>query len=440
MDFNAFFLRCRFWINDFFKGSPIRKPYKEIKYIQENSFEKGFPIRQQHLRQLLDYAAKNTLFYKGFYGKPLKDFPIMNKNALLEHFNEIAVDKDKIPGQVGDVHIQTTSGSTGTPFKIPQDTLKRLRRIAELKYFGAIAGFKTHDKLIHLRTWNRWQQKTAKQIKTENIIPFDIARMADEDLKRLCELIVSSKAVCLRGYASSLGKLAEFANGKGYKFPHLKLAIAGAESLQDDARALFKKVMHADIQSQYANEECGIMAQERVPTKESENPMYWNHASYFFEILKFDSDKPAEYGEIGRIVITDLHNYAFPLIRYDNGDTAMQLPPDEYSNGYPIIGKLYGRRFDLTYSTTGVAIFPLTYGRILKHFDNIAQWQFVQNDEKKYALNLIMRGDDSNLPSIIDQLKEYLGSDAEIKINKVEDIPVLASGKRKPVVNNWKKI
>ncbi len=439
MDINAFFLRCRFWLKDFFKGSPIRNPYKEIKYIQENSFEKGLPIRQQHLRQLLDFAAKNTQFYKGFEGKPLTDFPVMNKNSLLEHFNEIAVEKEKIPGQVGDIHIQTTSGSTGTPFKIPQDTLKRQRRIAELKYFGAIAGFKTHEKLIHLRTWNRWQQKTAKQIKTENIIPFDIARMADEDLKRLCELIISSKAVCLRGYASSLGKLAEYANGKGYKFPRLKLAIAGAEALQDDTRALFKKVMHADIQSQYANEECGIMAQERVPTKESDNPMYWNHAGYFFEILKFDSDEPAEYGEIGRIVITDLHNYAFPLIRYDNGDTAMQLPPDEHSNGYPIIGKLYGRRFDLTYSTAGVAIFPLTYGRILKHFDNIAQWQFVQNSKKEYTLNLIMRGDDSNLPSIINQLKEYLGSDADIKISKVEDIPVLASGKRKPVVNNWKK-
>jgi phenylacetate-coenzyme A ligase PaaK-like adenylate-forming protein len=92
----------------------------------------------------------------------------------------------------------------------------------------------------------------------------------------------------LRGYASSLGKLAEYVKGKNYQFPHLKLAIAGAESLQDDVRALFKDVMHAEIQSQYANEECGILAQERVPTQEKDNPMYWNHSGYFFEVLKFD--------------------------------------------------------------------------------------------------------------------------------------------------------
>lgn len=438
MDLNALYLRARFWTNDFFKGSPIRKPYNEIKFIQEHSYQEGLSIREKALHQLLEHARQNTIFYKNIKECNLQAFPIMNKTSLLEHYNDICVDKSKIPGQIGDVHIQTTSGSTGTPFKIPQDTLKRQRRIAELKYFGAIAGFKTHSKLIHLRTWNRWQQKTAKQIKTENIIPFDIARMADEDLKRLCDLIISSKAVCLRGYASSLGKLAEFAKGKGYKFPHLKLAIAGAESLQDDARALFKEVMQADIQSQYANEECGILAQERVPTREKDNPMYWNNSGYFFEVLKFDSDEPAQYGELGRIVITDLHNYAFPLIRYDNGDTAMLLPPDEHSHGYPVLGKLYGRRFDLTYSTSGTAIYPLTYGRILKHFDNIVQWQFVQEDRNKYELKVILRDKSVSLDPILSELKEYLGSDALITINHVNEIPILASGKRKPVVNNWR--
>lgn len=38
-----------------------------------------------------------------------------------------------------------------------------------------------------------------------------------------------------------------------------------------------------------------------------------------------DSDEPAEPGELGRIVITDLFNYAFPILRYDNGDTAVAV-------------------------------------------------------------------------------------------------------------------
>ena len=438
MDVRATFLRALFWMTDFLKGSPIGNPYREIKYIQEHSYDDGLPIRIKALHRLMDYAREHTIFYKNVKGYELDSFPIMDKMKLIEHYNEICVDATEIPEQHGTVHIQTTSGSTGTPFKIPQDTRKRQRRVAELKYFGKIVGFQTHDKLIHLRTWNKWQKKTSKQIKAENIIPFDIATMDEDALKRLCDLTVNEKAVCLRGYASSLGKMAEYANGKGYKFPCLKIAIAGSEALQDDVRALYKSVMNSEIISQYANEECGVLAQERIPTSETENRMYWNHSGYFFEILKFDSNAPAEYGELGRIVITDLYNYAFPLIRYDNGDTAILFPPDEHSNGYPVLGKLFGRRFDLTYSTSGAAIFPLTYGRILKHYHNIAQWQFVQEEEKKYILKLVMRGDIGDLDSIVKQFKEFLGSDAIITIEFVTAIPVLASGKRKPCVNNWK--
>lgn len=439
MDCKALYLRHRFWLNDFIDGSPIGKPYREIKYIQEHSFEKGLPIREKKLVRLLDHARKHTNFYKNIGGYQLASFPVMNKLSLIEHFEDIKVSEEFIPGQKGKVHLQSTSGSTGTPFTIPQDTGKRQRRVAELKYFGKIVGFNSHEKLIHLRTWNRWQQKTSKQIKSENIIPFDISSMGDKELYNLCEMIQAERAVCLRGYASSLGRLAEYADEKGVHCPSLKIAIAGSESLHDDTRALYKRAFGCEIISQYANEENGILAQERIPTVESGNKMYWNYSGYFIEILKLESDEPADYGELGRVVVTDLHNYAFPMIRYDNGDTAVLLPPDEYSNGYPVLGNLYGRRLDLTYDTSGRAISPMTYGRIMKHYgDNVAQWQFIQEGGGEYRLKIVVRNDDLPQEEVVGLLREKLGDNADIKIEFVDEIPVLASGKRKPVVNNWK--
>lgn len=366
----------------------------------------------------------------------------MNKLKYLEHYNEIKVDESKIPGQVGPVHIQTTSGSTGTPFAVPQDTLKRQRRVAELKYFGKIVGFETHEMLIHLRTWNRWQQKTAAQIKSENIIPFDIAEMGERRLKELCQIIIDNNALCLRGYASSFGLLAQYVKAHPMAFPSLKICIAGSEALLDDVRAEVKENLQCEIISQYANEECGILAQERIPTRDTDNVMYINHAGYFFEVLKMDSDEPAEYGELGRIVITDLHNHAFPIIRYDNGDVGMLGEPDEYSHGYPILKKLYGRRFDVCYTVDNEPFSPMTIGRTLKHFDQIAQWQFVQKGQKEYLLKIVMRTSVSAkeyLTPVIPVLKSTLGESAVINIEQVDEIPVLASGKRKPVVNEWKK-
>lgn len=440
MDFHAAILRNRFWLRDLLHGGKISRPYREIRYMIEHEKEEIESIRNRKLRDLLQYAQNNTVFYRDMKSFNLSDYPIMDKTALIEHMQEISVKPELILGQKGSVHIQRTSGSTGTPFAIPQDTKKRNRRVAELKYFGKIVGFDSHEKLIHLRAWNKWQKKSSQQIKSENIIPFDVSTLGDEEMVQLCNLIVKEKALCLRGYVSAFNSVANYILNSGieYKFPSLRIIIAGGEALHDDVRAKIKEAFGCDVMSQYADEECGILAQERVPTSDGENVMYWNNASYVVEVLKMDSDAPADYGEPGRVVITDLHNYAFPMIRYDCGDVAVQLPPNEYSHGYPVLGKLMGRRFDLTYSTDGKIVHPLTYGRTFKHFDSIVQWQFVQKKEKEYVLKVVLRDEQPNLDEAIEKLYEVLGKDAEISIEVVNELPVLASGKRKAVENEWK--
>ena len=443
MDFNVFYLRSRFWITDYLKGSPIGKQYNDVRYIDTHTKEQCASIIEHKLHALLMHAQKHTEFYARFSSLTLTDYPIMNKMLLIENMSRIQVVPSEIPSQIGDVHIQRTSGSTGVPLAIPQDTIKRQRRIAELKYFGHMVGFTTHEKLVHLRTWNKWQSKTNSQIRLENIIPFDISKFGPEDLENLCNLLVTEKVVCIRGYSTTIANLATYVKNAPtkWRFPHLKVIIAGGEALYDDVRQMVKECMHCEIISQYADEECGILAQEKVPTKSTDNVMYFNHSSYIFEILKLDSVEPAAYGEVGRIVITDLHNYAFPLIRYDCGDTCIMMPPNEYSNGYPVIDKLYGRRFDLTYSTDGKAVSPLAYGRILKNYDIVSQWQFVQLDEKRYQLRLMLKsGSIEQLSEAIVLFKEILGKDADLEIKEVEDIPILCSGKRKPVINKWKNI
>lgn len=442
MDLHAKQLREEFWANDALNGSPIGTPYNEIKFLNEHTEEEGREIRQSKLHEILDYAQNNCNYYKYRNYKSLSDFPVMNKSLYIKHYNEIKVETSNIPHQVGSVHIQTTSGSTGTPFAIPQDTLKRNRRIAELKYYGKIVGFDTHECLIHLRTWNKWQNKTPQQIKSENIIPFDISEMGDSRINELCNLIKENNALCLRGYASSFDLLSKYVKEHPMEFPSLKICIAGSEALHDDVRMNVKEYLNCEIISQYANEECGILAQEKIPTKSKDNVMYLNHASYYFEILKLDSDEPAAYGELGRIVITDLHNHAFPIIRYDNGDVGVIAPPNKYSNGYPILSKLYGRRFDICYTTKKQPFSPMTIGRILKHYDNILQWQFIQKGHKEYILKVILKDEESSLflTTAIQELKEQIGNDANISVEYVNEIPVLASGKRKPVINEWKKI
>ena len=49
-------------------------------------------------------------------------------------------------------------------------------------------------------------------------------------------------------------------------------------------------------------------------------------------------------GELGRIVVTDFYNKAFPMIRYDTGDTGIyQEVIDEKGRKHGYFTEIYGR-------------------------------------------------------------------------------------------------
>lgn len=444
MNLRSLYLRRKFWLMDRLKGSPIGRPYREIKFIQEHSYEEGLPLRKAALERLLKHVQAHTRFYSGFTSLELQDYPVMNKMKLIENYEKLRVKDEDIPDQVGEVYVQKTSGSTGTPLWIHHDTLKRQRRIAELKYFGEIVGFKSHDKLVQLRARDSRRTASAAQLKRDNIVPFDISRMSDPDMKDLFDIMRKEQPVCIRSYAGAFRYIADYAlRHPDVSRPSkaLKISIAGGEMLPDYVRPLVKKYVGGDIISQYANEECGILGQERVPTADVAGVMDLNNASYFVEVLKIDSDESAEYGELGRIVLTDLHNYAFPVIRYDNGDIGTLLPPDSLSRGYPILGKLFGRSTDVVYSTTGEPIHPISFSRELKYFEEIRQWQLIQKGATDYKIRICLTGGATDIEERVSiPLKNLVGQDANLSFEFVNEIPVLASGKRKMVVNEWKKV
>ena len=62
-----------------------------------------------------------------------------------------------------------------------------------------------------------------------------------------------------------------------------------------------------------------------------------------------------EEGELARIVVTDLFNYAMPLIRYDTGDLAVVEKHEKYGK---VITSIEGRRTDFIYNTSGDVLSP----------------------------------------------------------------------------------
>jgi phenylacetate-CoA ligase len=143
-----------------------------------------------------------------------------------------------------------------------------------------------------------------------------------------------------------------------------------------------------------------------------------------------DSDEPADDGEIGRVVITDLFNYAFPIIRYENGDLAVR---ETLSDGTVYLKDVVGRKVDMLYTTDGKMVNWLRALIFLKDYNDIRQFQVVQHSYTDFEW--ILNTDNHGYEDLITrEAKDVFGEDSVHRFKYVNEIPKLASGKTQMTV------
>lgn len=415
-----------FWIRDFFKGGKIREAYKDIKncYFEENK------NINEDIDNLLKHAKETTKFYAKDNYKKIEDFPVVNKKIIMDNYEEILSEKYK--GEK--LHKMSTSGSTGTPFTVVQDKRKRNRVIAAVIFFGKQCGYTFGEKQMFLRVWVKSIQKNKFKKTLQNMITEDISNLDINKMEEIEKILKKEKKLSnILSYASTLEKLSKYLLNKGCKPEDfsVKSIISGSELLQDDTRERLHKVFGCNVISRYANEENGILGQECL---ESNDEFHLNTADYYFEFLKLDEDIPAKDGELARIVITDLYNYALPMIRYDTGDLAI-VGDSKCKLKTKVISKIYGRKVDLIYNTKGEVLSPHYITNTMWDSQNIVQFKFTQKGEKEYTILLNVTEEFQGEEDILNKFKKILGADANIEIVYTNEIPVLNSGKRKYIEN-----
>jgi phenylacetate-CoA ligase len=163
--------------------------------------------------------------------------------------------------------------------------------------------------------------------------------------------------------------------------------------------------------------------------------------SYIVEILI--EGKPAKPGETGEIVITDLNNYSVPLIRYRIGDLAVAVDNTiacPCGRGLSRIGEIQGRTAALVYCNNGRWLPGTFFAHFFKDYDSLVLFfQVIQKDKSGFILK-IAKGNLWNTKdweNLVLDLRNYIG-DTQIQIEFVENIPLLKTGKRTPVISHLK--
>ena len=422
-----------FWMLDKTKGGKIREYYDQIRY----AWKEGSSVEEteKRIQDLISHAVKTTDFYKDYPEDiSLKDLPVVNKDTFRQQYDCFVSSTYK---DATDNRVMCTSGSTGTPLRMIQNRDKIRHNTAGGIFLGAAAGYYIGMKEAFIRVWVNNVKKSKFQLIQENMIMMDSSRMDEQALAEMFHTIEKKKVKCLVGYSSALGELSDYIrkSGKDCSNCSVRAIIPISETMPEPVRRTLEKQFGCPVRAWYSNEENGIMGLQN----EKDEGYRIDTETYYYEILKMDSDEPAEPGELGRIVITDLFNYAFPILRYDNGDTAVAVRKEKNGRFKLYLSELYGRRSDLIYDCKGNAVTPYIITNNLWDIEGVKQYRFIQEDVKDYTIWL--NGDPAKMDQeeILGRIRPYLGDEARIKVEIVDEIPVLASGKRKYIENRCEK-
>lgn len=416
---------------DALKGSPIKKFLIDTSAFFENSNLVLRDKKTKHqLNRLLNHAISTTNFYKSYASNnTLKDFPVVNKNLIRDNLKDFTSHKFELKNCIK----ASTSGSTGTPFSIYQNIEKVNKNIADDVFFSTKSNYWQGNHLVYFRVWpSKFTLKRALNFKMRHIDPYDVFTLTNDTIDELItKLNQSKKPVNFKGYVSAFEKICRYIDSlpeNPIKFKTDSI-ITTSESVNDFTKHAIKKYFGVWPVSRYSNLENGVIAQQY----EGDDPRLWiNDSSYLIEIFDLKENKKLNYGEHGRIVLTDLYNFATPLIRYDTGDVGtIAIDPDNK----PYFTVIYGRKKDLIYDTKGNMV-PAHLSYKINKYGHFKQFQLIQKGLKEYEiiLNTTTKIDETNM---INEFQTYFGLDANIKVKYVDDIPLLDSGKRREMVNEY---
>lgn len=418
-----------FWMLDALKGKPVRKNYDQIKYAWKHGT--SMEETEERIQALISHAVRTTEFYKDFPEDiKLTDLPVVNKDTFRDNYASFLSSEYK---DAPDNREMCTSGSTGTPLRMIQNRDKINHNTAGGIFLGAAAGYYIGMKEAFIRVWVNNVKKGKLRLLMENLIMMDSSRMDDDALEQMLQIIRKKKVKCLVGYSSALGELSRYIEQKGLDCGgfSVKSIIPISETMPEPVRQKLSQQFGCPVRAWYSNEENGIMG---LQNKE-DGGYHIDTETYYYEILKMNSDEPAAPGELGRIVITDLFNYAFPILRYDNGDTAVAEKKEKDGRYKLYLKELYGRRSDLIYDCKGKAVTPYIITNNLWDIKGVKQYRFIQEDLTRYTIWLNGNPEEMDQEEILGRIRPYLGEKAEITVELVDEIPVLASGKRKYIEN-----
>jgi phenylacetate-CoA ligase len=368
---------------------------------------------------------------------PVVDRDTLRSRPLTEFLAENVSPDRRVP--------YTTSGSTGDPLRFVLDRANGPLVLASHLFFDSWFGIEPFDRCLRIAAppppRERIPRRALAARLAASLQEAYERRMQrrlstfEADADAVWDALVRQRPAYVMGYTSTLATAAAELLRRGRTAPHeLRCAITIAETLTPERRRAIEDFFGAPIANRYGQREFKYWCAQSEPGDPSRFCAITDLCA--FETLRGDGE-PCAPGEVGRLVLTHLHNDVMPFLRYDTRDLAALEPsPWPEGRGYPLLTRLVGRSQEVLVTPSGRRVDPVSLGHWLfvlrGHVDGVRHYQLVETDTDAVTLHVVLdEAAASDLTARLrDDLAALLGPGVRIAVDTVPEIPLERSGKR----------
>ncbi len=431
-------------IKDSIKGTGVYKWLDTLMLEQTLGPVKMEGIQSRRLRDIIIHARNHSPYYRKLFEERgikidddfnisrLKDLPLLRREDLQNNYKNI------LCGDAGEVYPNSSGGSTGNPVNFYQDeSYKSFSQAANLLFLNWM-GIRSGDKSAAVwgadRDFKDLSLRDKFWIKFDRVKGLNAFSMSDEQIARFLAELNRFKPRLVYGYASALYLVAKYINS-AEPLKYAPTAVrSSAEMLYDFQRQEIEKAFGTRVYDFYGSREINNLTGECS----MHEGMHILSSGRIVEIVD-DEGRPVADGIGGQIAVTDLTNFAFPFVRYLNGDMAVKSTSRcSCGRGYPLIEKIQGRTSDVIV-VDGQFIHGEFFTHLFYNKPEIIQFQLIQEDARRLRLIVVSREENPNLDDVIAGIRKKVGAQVNIEIEFTDHIPPTASGKHRFTISRLKK-
>lgn len=383
----------------------------QLERTQWWSPERLLARQHEQLSRLLVHAATQVPFYRQRLTPELLNLPdaqdwqaawqripILRREEIQAADASDAMLADALPPGHGDWREIFTSGSTGKPIRSVRSQLWEL----------IWSSFTVRDHLWHRRDlsgrlaairesgqgkamWpagveaSSWGYSTEAMFATGAMVGLNVTTPVEQQL----EWLLRQDPDYLLTHPSIAQNLAQFSLDRGVRPARLRQVITIAEAVRPGVREACRAAWDVPVADIYSTREAGYLA---LQCPEHEH-YHVQSEGVFLEVLDAEG-RPCQPGEVGRVVVTPLHNFAMPLIRYDIGDLAEPGLPCPCGRGLPVLRRVLGRTQNMLVLPSGERRWTLLssadIAMLLAAAPSIRQYQIAQTSLDTLELRLVV--------------------------------------------------